>query len=97
MAGFVENTCAYFHSRHGRNGLVYFLQSWNEYLYALTLTKRTEMATVPIGISLLMGEYSYEWSEMMAMSILGSLPIMLLFLFFQKYFLAGMTAGSVKM
>ncbi|MBM7022952.1 carbohydrate ABC transporter permease [Treponema sp. Marseille-Q4523] len=78
-------------------GLYTFLQSWNEYLYALTLTKRTEMATVPIGISLLMGEYSYEWSEMMAMSILGSLPIMLLFLFFQKYFLAGMTAGSVKM
>lgn len=77
-------------------GLYTFLLSWNEFLFALTLTKSNEMATVPIGIQLLMGQHSYEWNEMMAMSFLGSLPIMLLFLFFQKYFLAGMAAGSVK-
>jgi multiple sugar transport system permease protein len=77
-------------------GLYTFLLSWNEFLFALTLTKSTEMATVPIGIKLLMGQHSYEWNEMMAMSFLGSLPIMLLFLFFQRYFLAGMSAGSVK-
>lgn len=77
-------------------GLYTFLLSWNEFLFALTLTKSNELATVPIGIQLLMGQHSYEWNEMMAMSFLGSLPIMLLFLFFQKYFLAGMAAGSVK-
>jgi multiple sugar transport system permease protein len=77
-------------------GLYTFLLSWNEFLFALTLTKSNEMATVPIGIQLLMGQHSYEWNEMMAMSFLGSLPIMVLFLFFQKYFLAGMAAGSVK-
>lgn len=77
-------------------GLYTFLLAWNEFLFALTLTKSNEMATVPIGIQLLMGQHSYEWNEMMAMSFLGSLPIMLLFLFFQKYFLAGMSAGSVK-
>jgi multiple sugar transport system permease protein len=77
-------------------GLYTFLLSWNEFLFALTLTKSNEMATVPIGIQLLMGQHSYEWNEMMAMSFLGSLPIMLLFLFFQKYFLAGMAAGSLK-
>jgi len=77
-------------------GLYVFLQAWNEYLYALTLIKSTELSTVPIGIARLMGQHSYEWNEMLAMSVLGSLPIALLFLFFQKYFLSGMSAGSVK-
>jgi multiple sugar transport system permease protein len=68
----------------------------NEYLFALTLTKTVEMRTVPIGIQLLMGQHSYEWNEMMAMSVLGCIPILVLFLFFQRYFIGGMTAGSVK-
>lgn len=77
-------------------GMYTFMQSWNEYLFALALTKTNDMRTVPIGISLLMGQHAYEWNQMMAMSILGSLPVLLLFLFFQRYFIAGMTAGSVK-
>lgn len=77
-------------------GMRTFMQAWNEYLFALTLTKTKEMRTVPIGIQLLMGQHSYEWNEMMAMSILGSLPVLILFLFFQRYFIGGMTAGAVK-
>ena len=77
-------------------GMYTFMQAWNEYLFALALTKTNDMRTVPVGINLLMGEHSYEWNQMMAMSVLGSLPILILFLFFQRYFIAGMTAGSVK-
>ena len=77
-------------------GMYTFMQAWNEYLFALTLTKTNDMRTVPVGINLLMGQHAYEWNQMMAMSILGSLPILILFLFFQRYFIAGMTAGSVK-
>lgn len=73
-----------------------FMQAWNEYLFALTLTKTVEMRTVPVGIQLLMGQHSYEWNEMMAMSILGCLPVLILFLFFQRQFIGGMTAGAVK-
>lgn len=73
-----------------------FMQAWNEYLFALTLTKTNDMRTVPIGIQLLMGQHNYEWNQMMAMSILGCLPVLVLFLFFQRYFIGGMTAGAVK-
>lgn len=77
-------------------GIYTFMIAWNEYLFALTLTKTPDMRTVPIGIQLLMGQHSYEWNQMMSMSILGSIPILLLFLFFQRYFIGGMTAGAVK-
>ncbi|WP_265521381.1 carbohydrate ABC transporter permease [Oerskovia flava] len=77
-------------------GLYTFMIAWNEFLFALTLTRTQDMRTVPIGIQLLMGQHSYEWNEMMAMSVLGCIPILVLFLFFQRYFIGGMTAGAVK-
>ena len=77
-------------------GVYTFIQCWNEYLYALTLTKTNATRTVPIGIASLMGQYAFEWNQIMAMSILGSLPVIVIALFFQKYFISGMTAGAVK-
>ncbi len=77
-------------------GIYTFMLAWNEYLFALTLTRTVDMRTVPIGIQLLMGQHSYQWNEMMAMSIVGSIPILFLFLFFQRFFIGGLTAGSVK-
>jgi multiple sugar transport system permease protein len=77
-------------------GTYTFMIAWNEYLFALTLTRTEDMRTVPIGIQLLMGQHSYEWNEMMAMSILGSLPVLLLFLFAQRHFIGGLTSGALK-
>lgn len=77
-------------------GIYTFMIAWNEYLFALTLTRTEDMRTVPIGIQLLMGQHSYEWNEMMAMSILGCVPVLFLFLFFQRYFIGGLANGSVK-
>ncbi|GAA1636288.1 carbohydrate ABC transporter permease [Microbacterium flavum] len=77
-------------------GIYTFMIAWNEYLFALTLTKSIDMRTVPIGIQLLMGQHSYEWNQIMAMSVLGSIPVLILFLFFQRFFISGLTAGSVK-
>ncbi|AQZ68255.1 ABC transporter, permease protein [[Actinomadura] parvosata subsp. kistnae] len=77
-------------------GVYTFMISWNEYLFALSLTRTDDMRTVPIGIQLLMGQHSYEWNQMMAMSILGSVPVLLLFLLFQRRFIGGLTAGAVK-
>ncbi|MDQ0726251.1 carbohydrate ABC transporter permease [Microbacterium sp. W4I20] len=77
-------------------GIYTFMIAWNEYLFALTLTRTIDMRTVPIGIQLLMGQHSYEWNQIMAMSVLGSIPVLILFLIFQRYFISGLTAGSVK-
>ena len=77
-------------------GIYTFMLAWNEFLFAVTLTKTMDMRTVPVGIQLLMGQHAYEWNQMMAMSVLGCLPVLILYLFFQRYFIAGMTAGSVK-
>jgi multiple sugar transport system permease protein len=77
-------------------GVYTFMISWNEYLFALTLTRTNDMRTVPVGIQLLMGQHSYEWNQMMAMSILGSIPVLVLFLLFQRRFIGGLTAGAVK-
>ena len=77
-------------------GVYTFMISWNEYLFALTLTRTDNMRTVPIGIQLLMGQHSYEWNQMMAMSILGSIPVLVLFLLFQRRFIGGLTSGAVK-
>lgn len=77
-------------------GIYTFMLSWNEFLFALTLTQSNDMRTVPVGIQLFMGQQSYQWNEIMAMSILGSLPVLALFLFLQRYFLGGLTTGSVK-
>jgi multiple sugar transport system permease protein len=78
-------------------GVYTFMIAWNEYLFALTLTRTQDMRTVPIGIQLLMGQHAYQWNEMMAMSVLGCIPVLVLFLFFQRYFMGGMTAGAVKL
>ncbi|MDN4479749.1 carbohydrate ABC transporter permease [Demequina muriae] len=77
-------------------GVYTFMIAWNEYLFALTLTRTNDMRTVPIGIQLLMGQHAYDWNQMMAMSVLGCIPVLILFLFFQRYFIGGMTAGAVK-
>jgi multiple sugar transport system permease protein len=76
-------------------GVYTFMLSWNEFLFALLLTK-TNVRTVPIRISLFVGQNAIDFQGMFAMSIVGSLPVLVLFLLFQRYFLGGLAAGSVK-
>jgi multiple sugar transport system permease protein len=76
-------------------GVYTFMISWNEFLFALLLTK-TNVRTVPIRISLFIGQNAVDWQGMFAMSIIGSIPVLVFFLLFQRYFLGGLAAGSVK-
>jgi len=73
-----------------------FTISWNEYLFALTVTKTTEMLTVPVGLSMLIGQNSQNWDQLLGLSVLGSIPIMIVFAVFQKWFISGLASGAVK-
>jgi multiple sugar transport system permease protein len=77
-------------------GFYAFMISWNEFLFALTLTQTDNMRTVPVGLTLLMGQYNYQWNQIMAMSVLGCLPVVILFLIFQRHFVSGLSSGAVK-
>jgi multiple sugar transport system permease protein len=77
-------------------GFYAFMISWNEFLFALTLTQTDNMRTVPVGLTLLMGQYNYQWNQIMAMSVLGCLPVVILFLIFQRHFVSGLSSGAMK-
>lgn len=73
-----------------------FLLAWNEFLFALALTRSMDMRTVPVGISMMVGEFGLKWDEMMAFSVIGSLPVLILFMLVQRFVVSGLAAGGVK-
>jgi ABC-type glycerol-3-phosphate transport system permease component len=74
-----------------------FVTSWNEFAFGLTFTSSTTMRPLPAGISLLfLQEFQYQWPEMMAVATVATVPILALFLLFQRNFIEGVTSGAVK-
>lgn len=73
-----------------------FITGWNEYLFALILTSSEDMKTVPVGIGQLIGQYKIQWNDLMAASIYAVVPLMVLFVFLQRYLISSLTAGAVK-
>ena len=73
-----------------------FITGWNEYMFALVLTQSEDMKTVPVGIGQLIGQYKILWNDMMAASLYAVIPLVILFVFLQRYLISGMTAGAVK-
>jgi len=74
-----------------------FTLSWNEFIYALTFTSSSEQITASVGITqeLIRGDI-YFWGGLMAGAVLGSVPIVILYVFFLDYYVSGLTAGAVK-
>lgn len=78
-------------------GLYTFMHTWNNLLFALSLTSSQDMRTIPPGFLLTyVGEFQYLWADAMAGSVLATLPMVVVFIFLQRYLVAGMTAGAVK-
>ncbi|MCJ8322592.1 MAG: carbohydrate ABC transporter permease [Rhizobiales bacterium] len=73
-----------------------FTWIWNDFLWPLIFIQSDEKRTVMLGIVNLKGQYSVAWGVQGALSLLASLPTLIVFLFFQKYFIKGMTMGAVK-
>ena len=67
-----------------------------QFLFAITFNQVREFQPLPAGLFEFIGYQSVTWNEMMAAALVGVLPVMLIFLFLQKYLVAGLTAGAVK-
>jgi trehalose/maltose transport system permease protein len=79
-------------------GLLAFIAAWNEFLFALTFTLTNTQRTVPVAIALITGASQHElpWGNIMAASVIVTVPVVLLVLFFQRRIVSGLTAGAVK-
>ena len=73
-----------------------FLSHWNEYQMAMISLKSDRMKTLTVGLASLHSEYRVSWNEVMAAAFVASIPLIILFTFCQKYFIASLTAGAVK-
>ena len=78
-------------------GIFAFTLAQNEFLYALIFLTKSEIRTVPVGAitELIRGDVFY-WGQLMAAALLGSVPVAVIYSFFVDYYVAGLTAGSVK-
>ena len=67
-----------------------------QFIFALTFNSKTEYMPLPVGLYAFFGRQEVIWNELMAASFVGILPVFIVFLFLQRYLVAGMTAGAVK-
>lgn len=72
------------------------LNTWNEFLIALVLISAKESRTVPVGLLQFQGEYSSQYTLLMAGILISIIPVIVIFIFLQRYFVAGLTSGAVK-
>lgn len=70
--------------------------AWNEFTFALIFLQDEAKLTIPIGLLAFQGEMHAEWSVLLAGLTISAIPIIVFFIFTQKYFIAGLTAGGVK-
>lgn len=72
------------------------INGWNEYMYSSVLISKDSLKTLTVGIVSLNTQNQVHWNDMMGASTMSCIPLIILFMCFQKYFIAGMTSGAVK-
>lgn len=70
--------------------------TWQEFLFALSFTSTKDMRTLPVGVNDWIGQYGIRYGELMASSVMISVPIVVIFFILQRHFVAGLTQGAVK-
>jgi len=73
-----------------------FISSWNEFLFALMFITSSKKYTIPVGLSMTIGEYSINYGQLAAGSIIALLPVILLFAYIQKHMVSGLSMGAIK-
>src|SRR5262249_56513022 len=77
-------------------GLLVFLASWNEFLFAYTFTASEESRTVPVALALFPGVFEVPWGDIAAASVVASLPPILIVVGLGRYLIRGLLAGALK-
>jgi len=73
-----------------------FMWRWNDFAWPLVVLQEQSAYTVPLGLSLMQGQYFTDWTGLMSMSLLSIIPMMLVFVFFQRYFIQGIASTGLK-
>ncbi|MEO7222868.1 MAG: carbohydrate ABC transporter permease, partial [Devosia sp.] len=73
-----------------------FLASWNGFLWPMIITSSRSMMTLPVGLSFLNGRYNTDWNLLMAGAVIGTLPIIAVYVFAQKYIIQGLATTGLK-
>lgn len=73
-----------------------FVLTWQELMFASAFTVTQDMRTLPIGVLDFIGERTTDWGGLMAASVLVCIPVLILFMFLQRWFIAGLTRGAIK-
>ena len=73
-----------------------FREAWDMYIWPLIIITKDALRTLPLGISLFMSSYGTSWDQLMAIAVLGTLPMILLFFFLQRAFIQGIAATGLK-
>lgn len=77
-------------------GIFVFLASWDEFIWALTIISDASLRTLPMAIALFQGQHATAWGLVFAASVIAVGPVILVFVTFQRYFVAGIAEGAVK-
>lgn len=77
-------------------GIFVFLATWDEFIWALTIISDRSLRTLPMAIALFRGQHATEWGLIFAASVIAVTPVIVVFITFQRYFVAGVTEGAVK-
>lgn len=80
----------------GATAIIGFLTAWNEYEFALVLTSTERVRTISVAVASFIGEFTTEWNLVMAAAAVATMPLVVIFLFFQKQLMQGLTGGAVK-
>jgi ABC-type glycerol-3-phosphate transport system permease component len=77
-------------------GVFTFMNQWTSYLWPLVINTRQEMMTLTVGIQSLRSLFTVDWGILSAGAVLSMLPLVLVFIFLQRFFIAGSIAGALK-
>ncbi|KOX18088.1 carbohydrate ABC transporter permease [Nocardiopsis sp. NRRL B-16309] len=77
-------------------GIFTFIGAWNNFLWPFIVTNDPEMMTLPVGLGTAVGQYGIQYAQVMASAVLGAIPLLVVFLLFQKHIVTGVAGAGIK-